>query len=301
MKLTLKRAFCVLGVLATGVAWAQDFSKVEVRAEQVRDHVYVLFGAGGNIGVSTGEDGVFIVDDQFGALTDKIRAAVATIDKGEIRFVINTHWHGDHTGGNENFGKGGSVIVAHDNVRKRMSVETYSKTFERTIPASPEGALPVITYPNGMSLHLNGETVKLYHVSHAHTDGDSIVFFKGANVVHMGDTFFNGGYPFIDVESGGNVMGIVAAANKVLAKTDEDTLIIPGHGLVTDRAGLIFYRDMLETIASRTKKMIKEGATVEDVQKSNITDEWDETWGNGFMKKDRFLGLVYASFKGDDE
>ena len=284
-------------VLTVGAVSAQDWSKVEIRAEQVSDHIYVLFGAGGNIGVSTGEDGVFIVDDQFGELSDKIRAAIANIDKGDVRFVINTHWHGDHTGGNENFGKGGSVIVAHDNVRKRMSVESFSKTWNRTTPASPKDALPQITYPDGMSLHLNGERVRLHHVKHAHTDGDSIVFFEGANVVHMGDVFFNGMYPFIDIESGGSIMGIVAAANTVLSKIDDDTKIIPGHGPLTDRAGLKVYRDMLETIAFRVRQMIKEGATVEEVQQSNITDEWEPIWGNGFMKKDRFLSFVYTSLK----
>ncbi|MEM7282912.1 MAG: MBL fold metallo-hydrolase [Pseudomonadota bacterium] len=288
------------GVCVLNPSSAQDFSGVEIKTELVSDHVYVLFGAGGNIGVSAGEDGVFLIDDQYAPLTDKIRAAVETINKGDIRFVLNTHWHGDHVGGNENLAKGGSVVVAHDNVRKRMSVDTFFKTFNTEVKASPKDALPVITYSKDLTLHLNGDTMWAYHVPEAHTDGDSIVFFENANVVHMGDTFFNQMYPFIDVESGGSIKGITAAANKVIYKSDPYTKIIPGHGPVTDLDGLRAYRDMLETIAARLAKMIKDGASLEEIQQSNITDEWEEQWGNGFMKKDRFLMLAYLSLTGGE-
>lgn len=219
-------------------AAAQDFSKVEVKASALRGGTHLLTGAGGNIVASVGDDGTFIVDDQYAPLSPRIRAALKDIGGGEVRFVINTHWHGDHTGGNESFGKAGAVIVAHDNVRKRMSTEQLIAAFDRKVEASPEAALPVVTFAEGVTLHLNGDTVRVSHVADAHTDGDALVKFERADVLHMGDTFFNGGYPFIDVGSGGSIGGAIAAVDAGLAMSGEATIVVPGTARAPTATGL---------------------------------------------------------------
>ena len=208
----------------------QDLENVQIKTIPVADSIYMLIGQGGNIGVSAGDDGIFLIDDQFAPLTGKIRAAVGKISKEPIRFLINTHWHFDHTGGNENLGKAGVVIVAHDNVRQQMSVDQFIELFNREIPASPSIALPVITFNDTTTFHLNGSTIHAFHVEFAHTDGDSVIHFREANVIHTGDVYFNGIYPFIDVDSGGSINGMIAAVNRILALCDDQTKIIPGHG-----------------------------------------------------------------------
>jgi cyclase len=225
MKKKLVLAALASGLLALAAhpaAAQQDFSKVEVKAEKVADGLWMLTGAGGNIGVSAGPDGVFLVDDQYAPLTDKIKAAVATVSDKPVRFVLNTHWHGDHVGGNENLGKDGAVLVAHENVRKRMSKEQFIKLFNRTVPASPAAALPLVTFAESLSFHLNGEDVDAIHVPPAHTDGDVIVFFRKVNVIHAGDTLFNGMYPVVDLSSGGSVDGMIGAADRILAVADAE-------------------------------------------------------------------------------
>jgi glyoxylase-like metal-dependent hydrolase (beta-lactamase superfamily II) len=192
---------------------AQDFDKVELKTTAVGGSVHAIFGRGGNIGVSAGEDGVFLIDDQFAPLSDKIKAEVAALGAGEVRFIVNTHWHFDHTGGNEIFGADGALIVAHDNVRERMSVDQFIAAFDREVPASPKVALPVVTFDDGVTFHLNGDTIRVIHVPHAHTDGDAIVHFSTANVIHAGDTVWTSGYPFIDTGSGGSIDGVIAAAD----------------------------------------------------------------------------------------
>jgi len=273
----------------------QDFSKVEIEVEKLSEGLYMLVGAGGNIGLSAGEDATFIVDDQFAPLTDKIVAAIRTVTDMPVKFVVNTHWHGDHTGGNENFGKAGAVIIAHDNVRQRMSVETFNERFKQTIPASPRAALPVVTFADAVTLHLNGETVHVAHVPPAHTDGDAIIHFTEANVLHMGDLFFNGGYPFVDVWSGGHVDGVIGAADKALAMGDDTTRIIPGHGALADKAALQRFRDVVATVRDRVKTLIDEGKTLEEVQAAQPSKEYDAQWGQGFMKGEQFVELVYVS------
>jgi glyoxylase-like metal-dependent hydrolase (beta-lactamase superfamily II) len=235
-----------------------------------------------------------LIDDQYAPLVPKIRAAVAEIGDGPIRMVLNTHWHGDHTGGNEPLAGEGALIVAHDNVRVRMSSKHFSAFFNSTTEPSPPGALPVVTYDTAVTLHVNGHTLRAQHVPPAHTDGDSIVFFEEANVVHMGDTFFNGMYPFIDGDSGGSVTGMVAAADAVLAQIDADTKVIPGHGPLSDRAGLQAFRDMLATVAERVGTQIEAGRTVEQVVASKPTAEFDAQWGRGFIKADDWVALVHA-------
>ena len=288
----------VFALAALAATQDEGFDKVEVTSAKVAEGVYVLNGRGGNIGVSVGEDGVILIDDQYAPLTPKVRAAVVALTPQPIRFVINTHWHGDHTGGNENLGKMGIVIVAHENVRKRMSVEQFLEAFGQKVPPSPKAALPIITFGDAVTLHLNGDEVRSFHVSPAHTDGDTVVHFKKANVVHMGDCFFNGMYPFIDLSSGGSIDGIVAAADKVLAMVDMNTKIIPGHGPVGDKAALQIYRDVMATVRDRVKALVVAGKTLDEVKAAAPTKDFDAKWGTGFMKPEVFVPIVYQSLKG---
>ena len=277
---------------APGLA-AQNFDTVQVRTVKVADGVYMLQGLGGNIGVSAGADGVILVDDQYAPLTDKIKAALAALNPGPIRFVLNTHWHFDHTGGNENFGKAGIVIVAHENVRRRMSAEQFMTTFAQSIKASPAGALPVVTFSDAVTIYYNGDSISAMHVPPAHTDGDVIVWFRHANVVHMGDTFFNGRYPLVDLASGGASAGLIGAADRVLAMADANTKIIPGHGPLGDRVALQAYRTMLVTVRDRIKQAVAAGRTLEQVQAAKPTAEFDAVWGNGRITPTMFVEVLY--------
>jgi len=214
----------------------------------VADNIYMLTGNGGNIGLFLGNDGTFIVDDQFAPLTDKILAVIKSVGGDIPRFLLNTHFHGDHTGGNENLGKAGTLIVSHDNVRERLVNGSYIDAFGMNAPPADKAALPVITFSKDMHFHINDESVRAIHVASAHTDGDSFIHFEKANVVHAGDVFFNGFYPFIDVDNGGSVRGTIEAVDVILAMTDSKSKIIPGHGPLGDRAQLQAYRDMLDAV-----------------------------------------------------
>jgi len=284
-----------LALAAPLLAQQQDFSKVDVKAEKVAEGVYVLTGAGGNIGLSIGKSGSLVIDDQYAPLSDKILAMIKTLSPDPVRFVVNTHWHGDHTGGNENLAKTGAFLVAHENVRKRMGSEQFIALFNQKVPASPEAALPVVTFAEGVSFYWNGDEVRAYHVAPAHTDGDTVVQFVKADVVHMGDCFFNGNYPFIDTSSGGKVDGVVAAAERVLAGVSDKTRIIPGHGPVASKAELQAYRDTVKAIRDRVAKLKAEGKTKEAAVAAKPSAEFDAKWGQGFVKPDVFVGLVYDS------
>lgn len=262
----------------------QDFSNVQIQTVPVANGLFMLVGQGGNIGLSVGADGAFIIDDQFAPLTEKIQAAVNAAGGGAVEFVINTHWHGDHTGGNENFGNAGAVIMAHNNVRVRLADND-----------SPAAALPTVTYPERISFHWNGQDVNLEHVAAAHTDGDTIVHFTNLNAFHMGDTFFNGAYPFIDVDSNGSFDGIIAAGEAVLARSNAQTRIIPGHGALASRSDLEQYVDVLKTIRARFQSLIDQGRSEDQVVAAGVTAEWDATWGSGFMSAERFTRLAYQS------
>lgn len=274
-------------------AQTPDFDKVKIQTIPVEDGVYMLVGEGGNIGVSAGEDGVFLIDDQFAPLTSKIQDAVAKISNQPLRFLLNTHWHFDHTGGNENFGKAGAVIIAHDQVRKRLSTKQFIKAFDREIPAAPAAALPIVTFGDTLTLHLNGQTIHTFHVEAAHTDGDSVIHFREANVIHTGDAYFNGIYPFIDTENGGSVEGMITAVERILAITNKNTKIIPGHGPLSDRAELVAYRRMLQDVRTRTYAAIQKGETLESFIASKPTADYDKTWGKGFLSPEKFLTIVY--------
>ena len=287
---------CVL-LLTVAVSFVhaqdQDFDQVQIETVKVADGVYMLVGSGGNIGVSTGEDGVFMIDDQFAPLTDKIKAAIAEVSDKSVHFVLNTHWHFDHVGGNENMGEAGAVIVAHENVRKRMSTEQFIEFFNQKLPPSPKVALPVITFTRDVTFHLNGDETYVFHVENAHTDGDAIIHFREANVMHMGDIYFAGMYPFIDVSSGGSVNGIIAAVSRVLTMIDETTKIIPGHGPLSNKSELKGYLNMLTSIRDQISQHINAEKTLEDVLTSKPTHEFDTDWGHSFLKPDQFVEILY--------
>jgi glyoxylase-like metal-dependent hydrolase (beta-lactamase superfamily II) len=253
----------------------RSFDDVEVRAEKVADGVYMLQGVGGNIGVSVGEDGIFLVDDQYAPLTEKIKAALADISDRPLRFVLNTHWHGDHTGGNENLGQTGVLILAHDDVRSRMSVEQFVEVFDRTVPPSPKAALPVVTFSDTVTLHLNDDEIHAFHVPPAHTDGDSIVHFRRANVLHTGDVFWNGMYPVIDYSAGGSMDGMIGAVETALRLAGPQTRVIPGHGDLSDREGLVAFLQMLRGIRERIVPLVRAGKSLEEIQAAKPTAQFD--------------------------
>ena len=290
----------ILAACASLPAFAQqDFSKIEIQSEKLADGVFMLTGAGGNIGVSVGADGVFLIDSQYAPLSDRIKAAIAGISTQPVRFLLNTHWHGDHVGGNENLGKTGVVIVAHDNVRKRMSSEQFNKIFNSKTPPSPVAALPLVTFVDSISLHVNGDDVDAFHVPPAHTDGDAIVYFHKANVLHMGDTFFNGMYPFVDLSTGGSIAGMIGACERGLSMGDASTKIIPGHGPSGNKTDLKAFRDMLAASRDAVAPLVKAGKTLAEVQAAKPTAALDEKWGKGFLKPDIWVSIVYADLSGN--
>jgi cyclase len=291
-KLTLSLALMFVGLCAANVS-GQDWSKIEVKATKVAGNVYMLEGGGGNIGVSVGPDGILIVDDQFAPLADKIRAALKTLGEGKLKFVLNTHYHGDHTGGNVAFGPE-APIIAQSNVRKRLSEEQKSKFFNRTTPPSPKEALPVITFDQSVSVFFNGEEIRVIHFPHGHTDGDSVIFFTGSNVVHMGDDFFNGKFPVVDLEAGGDIEGLIKNLTDIISKLPEGVKIIPGHGPLSDVAGLKEFRRMLVETSDIVRKRMAAGKTLEQIKADGLPPEW-KSWDGGFINANRWLETLYNS------
>jgi cyclase len=288
-----KRIAAWVLITFSGVSAAQNEPEPTVRTEQVAPGVYVLYGSGGNIGVSAGEDGVFLIDDQYAVMTPKITEALARIAPQAPRFVLNTHWHGDHTGGNENLAAKGTVVVAHDQVRARMSADQFSELFQRKTEASPAAALPVVTFNDSLTLHVNGDDLHAMHAPQGHTDGDIFIRFEKSNVIHTGDLMFAGLYPFIDLDSGGSVNGLIAAVDRILALADDKTRIIPGHGDVTDRAGLAAYREMLAATSGRVRDLVKAGRSVDEVLAAKPNADYDSKLGWSFITAERYARILY--------
>ncbi|MBW2208994.1 MAG: MBL fold metallo-hydrolase [Deltaproteobacteria bacterium] len=273
----------VLALACCHTAVAEEqFKDVEIKSIKAADGVYMLTGKGGNLGLSVGDDGVFLIDDQFAPLTGKIQAAIARLSDKPVRFVLNTHWHPDHTGG-----------IAHDNVRTRLSVDNFIEMFQMDAPAMPKTGLPVITFNEAITFHINNDDIRAWHVEHAHTDGDAIVHFRQANVIHTGDTYFAGMYPFIDTGSGGSADGVIRAIDQVLEIADEKTVIIPGHGPISNRQELATYRDMLKTISESIKARLRKGASLEQIQADGVTADFDAAYGAGFIKNEQFVEMLY--------
>jgi glyoxylase-like metal-dependent hydrolase (beta-lactamase superfamily II) len=285
----------VLSFAAAAFAQQQDFSAVEIETQRLTPNLFMLVGSGGNIALSTGADGSVLVDTQYAPLNAKILAAVRAAGGSDVKYVINTHWHGDHTGGNEPLGRAGALIIAHDNVLARLSTEQFMAAFNQRVPPAPIEARPVVTFPTRTTFHLNGDVVQIVHVPNAHTDGDSIVHFTNANVIHTGDTYMKDVYPFIDVGSRGSIDGFIAAADVVLSRSNADTRIIPGHGALATRADLQRFHDMLVTVRGRIQALIDRGMGEDEVVAARPTAEFDAAWGQGFMNPENFTRFAYQS------
>jgi glyoxylase-like metal-dependent hydrolase (beta-lactamase superfamily II) len=287
---------CAALALATSVARAQvNYDTVQVRSFQLARGVYMITGSGGNMGLSVGDDAAFLVDDQFAPLTPKILAVIAAITPKPVRFVVNTHWHFDHTGGNENLGKAGALLVAHDNVRRRMSTGLFIKALNSQQAPAAKGALPMVTFTETVTFHINGDSLVATHVPPAHTDGDAIVRFIKANVIHMGDVFHNAGLPFVDRSSGGSIDGVIATADMALGMSDAQTKIIPGHGPLADRARLKAWRDALFTMREQMRAEIIAGKTIEQVLAANMSAAYAKDWPGGH---ERFIRTLYEELSG---
>jgi cyclase len=288
-------AVALAGLVALPAAGQTNYDTVKVTTTPLARGVYMLQGAGGNIGLAVGDDAVFVIDDQFAPLTPKILAEIAKVTAKPVRFVVNTHWHYDHTGGNENLGKAGALLVAHENVRKRMSTGQFIAALNRTEPPSPKTALPVVTFTDGVTFHINDDSLVVVHVPPAHTDGDAIIFFAKSNVIHMGDAFHNAGLPFVDLSSGGSIEGIIGAADRVLAVANDQTKIIPGHGPLANRARLKAWRDAVADSRDRIRAAMAGKRTLDQILADSLTRSYVKEWPGGH---DRFVRLLFQELSG---
>ena len=282
--------FIVLLFTAT-ITNAQRFDDVVIKTNKVADQIYMLEGAGGNIGIFAGDDGVLMIDGQFSDLSEKIKAAINEISNHPVKYLVNTHWHGDHTGGNANFAKDGATIIANHEVRKRLSADQV-RPFGRTTPAADTLAWPTISFGEDLEIHMNGESVQLMHVHNAHTDGDSFVYFPKANVLHMGDCFFKDRFPYIDLEMGGSVAGAIAAIEAAMMIIDEETMIIPGHGSMANKEDLRRYLAMINTTRDRVNNVTSEDTKLEDLDVESLTEGYKD-WGGGFIDGEKWIGTLF--------
>jgi len=295
MKLTKLAALALTALFSSPTLAQRDFSEVEITSSDLGNGIYMLQGAGGNLAVSIGADGAFLVDDQFAPLAEKIQAKVTELGGTEIKFVFNTHWHGDHTGGNEAMSGAGALIVAHDNVYERMSTDQFMEAFNNEVKAAPEAAWPVVTFTDRVTVHRNGDHIHAIHAAHGHTDGDAMVLFENANVLHMGDLYFNGLYPFIDTGSGGSINGLIDAINKGLMLANADTKIVPGHGPLATRDDMQGYRDMLVEIRDNVAALKTDGKSLEEAVAAKPGAKYDEALGGQFIKPEQLVQFIYSS------
>jgi len=273
----------------------QNFSDVKIKTIPVAGSVYQLSGAGGNIGVSVGEDGILMVDDEFAPLANKIQSSIEALNPYGLKFLLNTHWHGDHTGSNKHFGKK-ATIIAHDNVRKRLSSKQTIKLFNSIQEPQPKTALPVITFTDSITIHFNNEPIDVIHFANGHTDGDSIIFFRKSNVVHMGDHFFNGIYPFIDLNTGGNVKNYINNIEKIMTMLPVDIKIIPGHGPLADLNDLKEFHAMLVESTNIIEKAIQQEKNLEEIKSVGLPESMVNKWGKGFLNTDQWIDIIYQSY-----
>jgi cyclase len=289
----MSKSLLIWLLLITSTVSAQDnFDSVKVTTQKLSDNLYLLMGAGGNIGVLVGPDGTLMVDDQFAPLSTRISEAIKAINPGAIRFVINTHIHGDHSGGNENFARMGSTVIAQDNVRKRMSSSVVNPKTNEVTPPRDKDAWPIVTFANSLNVHLNGENIEVLHLGPAHTDGDVAVWFKNANVMHLGDMFVTYGYPYIDYAGGGSINGFISNIDKILSLMNDQTRIIPGHGDICKKPDVQKFRDTLADIRDQTLAALKKGKKGEEIGSLPIASKYDATWGKGFIKGKDFVFQV---------
>jgi cyclase len=293
------QTLAALVVILTGVVGTQQQPpqfEQQITPIKLTEQLYVLEGGGGNVAVFVWDDGVLLVDDKIPPVSAQLKAAVAAITPKPIRFVVNTHWHPDHRGGNAVLAGDGAVIVAHENVRRRMSVEGFVEVFGRKYPPSPPAALPIVTFTRDVTFHLGGEEISVTHVDAAHTDGDSFVRFRKANALHLGDCYLNGSYPVIDYTNGGSYLGTIAAADRALGMVDADTRIIPGHGAISNDRELREWRDMLTAILARVKKLVASGKTLDEAKRERPTRQWDERVPKSFVTSDHVVEEAYRLF-----
>ncbi len=282
-------AITLAGTLTAGGHQSGDF-----KATKINESITLLQGKGGNIALNHGNDGLLIVDDDYADMSAKLKGQLETLGNGKpLKYVLNTHWHSDHTGSNDALGKGVD-IVAHDNVRARLSSPQEVPFFNMVTTAQPKHALPNLTYPETMNIHFNNESIRLQHFPNGHTDGDSVIFFEKSNVVHMGDLMFYPMFPFVDISSKGNVVSYAANVGKILSKVNDATVIIPGHGPLTDKKGLNAYHQMLTATIAEVEAMKAEGLTLEQAQGKGLSPKWLE-WNVGFIKQEAYISFIYQS------
>lgn len=285
-----------LCITASGALFAHEHDKTNpIQSQKISDSIFFLSGKGGNLGVSIGEDGTFLIDDKFAPLSDAILTSIKEAGGDVPKFVVNTHFHGDHTGGNENFGKQGSIIVAHDSVRKRLSEDNFIAAFNFSFPAQPKVGLPVVTFAKSITFYLNGDKINVTHIPNGHTDGDSVIHFTKANVLHTGDLFFNGFYPFIDTDHGGSLVGLMAGIESLLALTDDKTIIIPGHGPVASKQDLVSFSAMLTTAYKQLSDLKNQGKSLEQAIAAKPLASLDKEWADGSFSSEKWISLLYES------